>query len=414
MNWIYVIVLIFSALAIIEIFWRLKTSRSQLDAMEKVSHKISELPDSIAAFINSQDERSQKTSEDIARAMDVLVKSTDRQNEQFVELSEKLTGALTQASTEMSEALTGSMAENVNDMVTQFADHSKTLLDKLESNLHDLPGAMKENAETIGAHTLKTLDSITDFTRDLKEREETLLKENVETIGAHATKTLDSITAFTRDLKEREENLIKGNSDGLKQIVEGQKEEIQAVINSQQSMIDSMLDRLQDASARSLDNFSEGTKELFGHVSQLVKELNESLLTSQQALTTEIKTVNDGLVNAVSSKLEIFGELQKESSQLIEKASGNFSQSGQLLEEAGQLSHVNQAGLQANIEMLNTGLTQIMGKLDKKTEEKENEDDFIRRLHGTLEAFQEKATEILIENSVKTREILLGKELEQS
>ena len=79
-----------------------------------------------------------------------------------------------------------------------------------------------------------------------------------------------------------------------------------------------------------------------------------------------------------------------------------------LLETASSTYQVNQASLQAGIEMLNDGLGQILEKLDEQKDKSQDQSDFIENLYKTLEAFHEKASEVLIENSLKTRELLLG------
>lgn len=68
---------------------------------------------------------------------------------------------------------------------------------------------------------------------------------------------------------------------------------------------------------------------------------------------------------------------------------------------------VNQSELSANLEMLRAGLETILEKLSGDTAERDEEENFIEHLNQSLEAFHERASEVLMENAVKTQEILL-------
>ena len=56
--------------------------------------------------------------------------------------------------------------------------------------------------------------------------------------------------------------------------------------------------------------------------------------------------------------------------------------------------------------MFNKGLEALFEKLSGETEEKE-QGDFLDQIRSSLELFHERASEILVENAVKTQEILL-------
>ena len=75
--------------------------------------------------------------------------------------------------------------------------------------------------------------------------------------------------------------------------------------------------------------------------------------------------------------------------------------------ETAELMRVNQSELSANLEMLRAGLETILEKLSGDTAEREDEESFVEHLNQSLEAFHERASEVLMENAVKTQEILL-------
>ena len=77
------------------------------------------------------------------------------------------------------------------------------------------------------------------------------------------------------------------------------------------------------------------------------------------------------------------------------------------LVETAELMRVNQSELSANLEMLRAGLETILEKLSGDTAERDEEESFVEHLNQSLEAFHERASEVLMENAVKTQEILL-------
>ena len=83
-----------------------------------------------------------------------------------------------------------------------------------------------------------------------------------------------------------------------------------------------------------------------------------------------------------------------------------LDENGNLVETA-ELMRVNQSELSANLEMLRAGLETILEKLSGDTAERDEEESFVEHLNQSLEAFHERASEVLMENAVKTQEILL-------
>lgn len=67
---------------------------------------------------------------------------------------------------------------------------------------------------------------------------------------------------------------------------------------------------------------------------------------------------------------------------------------------------VNQVEMQATLEMFNHGVELLVESHSAQGEDVE-EENFSQKLETTLEVFHQKATESLIENSVRTQEILL-------
>ncbi len=75
--------------------------------------------------------------------------------------------------------------------------------------------------------------------------------------------------------------------------------------------------------------------------------------------------------------------------------------------EAAKLMRVNQSELSANLEMFGKGIEAVLSKLSGDVPERENEQNFIEQLNSALQSFEERSGEVLLENALKTQEILL-------
>jgi hypothetical protein len=171
------------------------------------------------------------------------------------------------------------------------------------------------------------------------------------------------------------------------------------------------LAKISQSFSQSVTSQSEGQQKLVEKLDSVLRELPETLKANAQAIKEES-------ARAVNSVAEFTGALRTREEELIQSQqqimekmtdlADKLGKSSAAMEESGNLSLANQTELQASVEMLNSGLQQIIEKVESKVGVQEEENAFLEKLHNTLEAFHERSTEILIENSLKTREILLG------
>jgi len=136
-------------------------------------------------------------------------------------------------------------------------------------------------------------------------------------------------------------------------------------------------------------------------MNNVLAELFQAAMDKQLDVITSIAETNEG------SRPESSGTLNSVAEKLGD-VTIRLASSSKLLEDASSTYQVNQASLQAGIEMLNDGLAQILEKLDEQKDKSQDQKEFIENLYRTLEAFHEKASEVLLENSLKTREMLLN------
>ena len=73
----------------------------------------------------------------------------------------------------------------------------------------------------------------------------------------------------------------------------------------------------------------------------------------------------------------------------------------------GAVVQINQTEMQAGVAMLNTGLSSILDRLEKQADAGDGYQSLLAELGRTLASFQERAGEVLVENAMKTQEILM-------
>ena len=63
--------------------------------------------------------------------------------------------------------------------------------------------------------------------------------------------------------------------------------------------------------------------------------------------------------------------------------------------------------MRTSLSCVRKGIEAVLLKLSGDVPERENEQNFIEQLNASLQSFQERSGEVLLENALKTQEILL-------
>jgi hypothetical protein len=164
--------------------------------------------------------------------------------------------------------------------------------------------------------------------------------------------------------------------------------------------------------------FEDGLKRVRESSLQLLKDVEANASAGQAALVEGISAAQAKLVEEVSSlQRQTLGETAKTleaQSQLGLEVAGKVSELAEQMRQGSkdmaELSHVsaiNQTEMQASVAMLNAGLSSILDRLEKQAEAGDGYQALVSELGKTLATFQERAGEVLVENAMKTQEILM-------
>ena len=333
-----------------------------------------------------------------------------------------------------------SVKEGLSGVVAMVGEELAATTAKLNDSLASAVAGMNKSVENLGASVSGSLSgAFTPMEQNIKT-----LSASVESIPAKLDEKLNGISATLN-------GGLEGISSGVKSSLEGVSGNVESALAKVASDVKAGLDGVAAATAQAMEG---STKDIASAVSEQVKQSNEQWNSFMERLAAETSANVDSqkegletlknvalqvaekaqagsaeLSQSVAEKLstlssDILGAFQKlsETSAVLLEAQKALTESidnrvvkekeatdalGGNIVETAELMRVNQSELSANLEMLRAGLETILEKLSGDTAEREEEESFVEHLNQSLEAFHERASEVLMENAVKTQEILL-------
>ena len=213
-----------------------------------------------------------------------------------------------------------------------------------------------------------------------------------EKLGAVASATENAMNASSKNIANAVADQVKQSSEQWKSFMDKLTAEASAGVQSQKEG----LETLKTVALQVAEKAQAGSAELSKSVSEKLSALSSDILGAFQKLS-ESSAV---LLEAQKALTESIDNRVVKEKEATDALGGNLVQTAELM-------RVNQSELSANLEMLRAGLETILEKLSGDTAEHEEEDNFVEHLNQSLEAFHERASEVLMENAVKTQEILL-------
>jgi hypothetical protein len=137
--------------------------------------------------------------------------------------------------------------------------------------------------------------------------------------------------------------------------------------------------------------------------SEFASAIQNEFNTLADKICVQFKQLTESSTALVEAQKRLVTDVESRTTKELEAAdvlANNIS-------EAATLMRVNQSEFAANLEVLRRGLETVIEKLSGDTAEHEDENNFMEQLQASLQAFHERASEVLMENAVKTQEILL-------
>ncbi len=345
---------------------------------------------------------------------------------------------------ELSQSLKG--AENVRaSEFREMLDASKSAEEarfaELKSGLSEMQASLAGNLLKIGEETLRRLAESQNAALDGMRIVVQKMAEDFSEAGKGAASALlESGTAVTEKLCDSLSSVTGGLSDEMRKlsssvqsiesgVVNGLEKEISNLSTNVASSISNHLDVQMENSGERWNRFMEALKASTEKVAEAEQKGLEILRTVAENVASKANESTVGLSETVSREIEglsqkvqtSFAELSRSSESLVASQQSLISgidsrvakenESTEALSssvaEAAKLMRVNQSELSANLEMFGKGIEAVLSKLSGDVPERENEQNFIEQLNSALQSFEERSGEVLLENALKTQEILL-------
>lgn len=313
---------------------------------------------------------------------------TSKLNKDVVESVQKVSTEMTSSVKTVNESLAGAVA-NMNESTQKLGELVGASVSSAFNPINENIGALSKSVEAIPAKLDEKLDGISASLNTGLEGISSGVKSGLDGV---ATATQASMATATQNIADSVAEQVKQSGEQWTNFMQRLESETTANVDSQRVG----LETLKNVAMQVAEKAQAGSAELSQNVSEKLGALSSDILGAFQKLS-ETSSV---LLDAQKALTECIDNRVVKEKEATDALGGNIV-------ETAELMRVNQSELSANLEMLRSGLETILEKLSGDTAEHEEEDNFVEHLNQSLEAFHERASEVLMENAVKTQEILL-------
>ena len=295
----------------------------------------------------------------------------------------------------------------INENIGALSKSVEAIPSKLDDKLNGISVALNASLEGLSSGVKSSLDGVSGNVETALSKVASEVKAGLDGVASDVKAGLQDVAKGTMDVAYLTKDAMDEASKSIGDSVAEQ------VKQSSEQWADFM-QRLEDKTTANVDSQREGLETLKNVALQVAEkaqagsaELSQSVSEKLGALSSDILGAFQKLSETSSVLLEAQKALTESIDNRVVKEKEATDALGGNIVETAELMRVNQSELSANLEMLRSGLETILEKLSGDTAEHEEEDNFVEHLNQSLEAFHERASEVLMENAVKTQEILL-------
>lgn len=296
------------------------------------------------------------------------------------------------------------------------------LFDSVEKNLSQIAASVQQSLNGVIAKVGESVSSSLSGAFTPMEQNIKALSTSVESIPGRLDEKLNGLSttlnAGLEGISSGVGNALAKVASATAQVMEGSTKDIASAVSDQVrqsgNQWKSFMERLAAETSANVDAQKEGLETLKNVALQVAEKAQAGSAELSQSVSEKLSALSSDILGAfqkLSETSAVLLDAQKALTESIEnrvvKEKEATDALGGNLVETAELMRVNQSELSANLEMLRAGLETILEKLSGDTAERDEEESFVEHLNQSLEAFHERASEVLLENAVKTQEILL-------
>jgi hypothetical protein len=214
----------------------------------------------------------------------------------------------------------------------------------------------------------------------------------VEAVSNESAKLGGSLAAGADLLISRVESLQSSQSEAQSEVLDRALAGLEAqsrTVGEASASFEDGLERMRDASLK------------------LIADVEAKASEGQTRLVEEISNAQRQAFGEAGKTLEAQSQIGLEVAGKVSELAEQMNRGSKDFQELAHLAQVNQVEMQAGVGMLNSGLASILERLEKQAAAGDGQQIFLSELGRALATFQERASEVLIENAMKTQEILM-------
>lgn len=383
------------------------------------------------AFVESQNATIESMRKMSAELSSNFANTASALNAKFEAMATANSAATTKLVSDVSNQFAGTRSatlESVNSLLETFKNGLTAAVDSSVANMQNMqnafPAELKESVSALSSQINASLvkqsetasaewSKLMERFAEIADKSAAAEAEHLASLHGASAGLSETLAAEIAKINSNVETSIKALAGELSTSVKAQVEESSAQWNS-------FMAKLESASAESTKSQREGLETLANVAVQVAEKAQAGSADLSTRVTEEISKLSSDVQSSFKSLAETSAALVEAQKQLLEGVENRVVKENEASEtltsninEASTLMRVNQSEFSAGLEMFNKGLEALLEKLSGDTEEKSEEEGFVEQIRRSLELFHERASEILMENAVKTQEILL-EILEQS
>jgi hypothetical protein len=374
------------------------------DSLEKnLKQPLASLEAHLAAWAkqaDAQSESSRALGEEMRKSQREGSEEAKRLAQGLAQDLKSLTGAQSAQADRLLSAWAERAAASQTESEARLAALRDAVIADVTSKLREAQNAQAEAQQGLLAQALAGVEA------QAKSSQEAISAQ-VEALQAAAAEQSQSLRAATAEQSKALQTAAAEQTKALQVATTEQTKAMQAAASEQTQA-------MRAGAADLIKTWQEGLTEQ-AEAGQTAAE------TQAQALRSASETFAQGLVELKDTSLRLVSEVEAKASASLEAQSqlslevaGKVSeladrmrQGSQDVAELAHVAQINQTEMQAGVAMLNAGLSSILDRLEKQASAGDGYQSLLAELGKTLADFQDRSAEVLVENALKTQEILM-------
>ena len=346
----------------------------------------------------------------VAMVGEELSAMTSKLNQDVVASVRNVSSEMTSSIKTVNDSLAGAVA-NMNESSQKFGELVGASVSNAFNPINENIGSLSKSVEALPAKLDEKLNGISVALNTGLEGISSGVKSSLEGVSGNVETALAKVAS---DVKAGLDGVATATATAMEGSTKSIADSVSEQVKQSSEQWNSFMQRLEDKTTANVDSQREGLETLKNVALQVAEKAQAGSAELSQNVSEKLGSLSSDILGAfqkLSETSNVLLEAQKAltesiDNRVVKEKEATDALGGNIVETA-ELMRVNQSELSANLEMLRSGLETILEKLSGDTAEHEEEDNFVEHLNQSLEAFHERASEVLMENAVKTQEILL-------